>query len=332
MSKSVLLIGGAGYIGPVIAEKLLLEGYRVSILDNLIYDNGFSLEKLQCWEEFRFIKGDMGDRKKIIETLIGIDNVVLLAGLVGDPITKKYPKLASKINGTSVQSCINLLSSMDLDRVIFISTCSNYGLIPDNHLADEEYPLSPVSSYAKSKVEAEKLIVSLGDNGNFSPTILRFATAFGVAPRTRFDLTVNEFTRELFYGRQVEVFDPDTWRPYCHVKDFAEIIKLVLSVSKEKVKNEIFNAGSVSNNFTKRQVINLISENIPNSRVVFRKHGTDPRNYKVDFSKIRNKLNFTSSYTLEAGVVELIAYLEGKPIDFYSGNENYLGNYSLAVK
>jgi len=327
----VLLIGGAGYIGPVIAEKLLANGDSVIVLDNLIYDNKYALENLFRFDKFQFIQGNMGDDRTLVSSLKGVDHVVILAGLVGDPITKKYPVASTAINEINLQDCIKILSRMELEKVVFISTCSNYGLIPEGDLADESYPTAPLSLYAQSKVAAEKFILSLADKEMFSPTILRFATAFGVAPRMRFDLTVNEFTREVFNRRELIVFDPDTWRPYCHVQDFAEIVDLVLSSPKDRVYGEIFNAGSEVNNFTKRQVINTIAQHVDISKVVFKDKGTDPRNYKVNFSKIREVLNFSPSYSLEKGIVEILSFLQTREIDLSAQNRNMFGNYYLEL-
>ena len=331
MSKSVLLIGGAGYIGPVIAKHLLSKNYEVTILDNLTYGNEFSLKDLHRFPRFSFILGDMGNEADLRKSILGKDSVVILAGLVGDPITKKYPERSESINNHALQFCISFLSNQKLDRTVFISTCSNYGLISGSSTADEDYPLNPLSLYAESKVAAEKLILSMNHLSNFNPTILRFATAFGLAPRMRFDLTVNEFTRDLALGKVLNVFDPDTWRPYCHVSDFAKIIELVLEAPSSSVRNEIFNAGSELNNFTKRQIIEIISKHIPNSSIRFQEQGADPRNYKVNFDKIQAVLNFRSEITVEMGILEIIQAIA----DGNSGStEDVLryGNYEIGVK
>jgi nucleoside-diphosphate-sugar epimerase len=161
---------------------------------------------------------------------------------------------------------------------------------------------------------------------------LRFATAFGVAPRMRFDLTINEFTRDIALGKELVVFDPDTWRPYCHVRDFAEIIRLVLAAPKELVANEIFNAGSESNNFTKRQVVELITKYVPSAQIEYREHGADPRNYKVNFSKIREVLAFEPRYSVEMGILEVLSYVTSEDFVFSQSNQNYYGNYVLDLK
>jgi nucleoside-diphosphate-sugar epimerase len=332
MSKSILIIGGAGYIGPIIAEELLADGHSVTVLDRLVYDNKFSVESCLANERFRFIQGDMGDISDLTEALAGVSDVVILAGLVGDPITKKYPEESKEINDLSLKKCIKFLADKALEHTIFVSTCSNYGLLPDGVLADESYPTTPLSLYAKSKVENEQYLLSGLGSGGFSPTVLRFATAFGVAPRMRFDLTINEFTRDIALGKELLVFDPDTWRPYCHVRDFAEIIRLVLAAPKELVANEIFNAGSENNNFTKRQVVELITKYFPFAKIEYREHGTDPRNYKVNFSKIREMLAFEPRYSVEMGILEVLDYVNSESFVFNETNENYYGNYVLDLK
>ena len=332
MSKSVLLIGGAGYIGPIIAQELLSDGHHVTVLDRLIYDNKFAVKSCLANQKFRFLHGDMGNTTHLREALTGISDVVILAGLVGDPITKKYPEESRNINDLAVKECIKFLAEKELEHIIFVSTCSNYGLIPEGVLADESYPTAPLSSYAKSKVENEQYLLSGLGNSSFGPTVLRFATAFGVAPRMRFDLTINEFTRDIALGKELLVFDPDTWRPYCHVRDFAEIVRLVLAAPKDLVANEIFNAGSESNNYTKRQVVELILKHCPSVQIKYKENGSDPRNYKVNFSKIRDVLGFAPRYSVEMGILEVLDYMESEDFVYSEMHKKKYGNYVLDIK
>ena len=147
----------------------------------------------------------------------------------------------------------------------------------------------------------------------------------------RFDLTINEFVRDLALGRELLVFDPDTWRPYCHVRDFAEIIKIVLSAPSELVGNQIFNAGSEINNFTKRQVVELIKKYVPNTNIIFKENGSDPRNYKVNFSKIRDLLGFKPKFSVELGILEVLDYIKSSEYITDESNRNYSGNYTLEI-
>jgi nucleoside-diphosphate-sugar epimerase len=327
--RNVLLIGGGGYIGPVIAENLLQSGFQVTCLDLLLYENIDSMNDLMTKGSFKFIKGDFCDKTTLRKSLVGISDVVLLAGLVGDPITKKYPLESSIINDKGIIECIEELGKADLKQVILVSTCSNYGLIESDKLANEDFPLAPLSHYAKSKVNAEKYLLGNMNEKSYSPTVLRFATAFGIAPRMRFDLTVNEFTRELALGRTLKVFDADTWRPYCHVEDFARLVSLVLMSPREKVGFEVFNAGGDANNSTKRSIVTAIQDSLPNAKVEYATQGSDKRNYKVDFMKIRQSLGFEPVYSINDGITEILEAIgQGNYLEVES-KRNFYGNYEI---
>jgi len=329
MKKSILLIGGAGYIGPVVTDNLLSAGYKVTCLDLLLYENSICVVPFLGNPNYRFIYGDMRDTKVLGHALEGITDVILLAGLVGDPVTKKYPEAAQAINDEGIINCIDYLNGKGLDRVIFVSTCSNYGLISTDELADETYPLSPLSLYSKSKVAAEQHLLAGKGIVDYTPTILRFATAFGLAPRMRFDLTVNEFTRSLAIGQELIVFDANTWRPYCHVKDFGRLIQIVIEAPHAKIAFEVFNAGGDINNFTKQGVVDTIVTLLPNAKVQYQEHGSDPRNYRVNFQKVRDTLGFEPKYTVHFGVTELLSAINEHVFDRVDLMRNFHGNYEI---
>ena len=329
MKKTVLIIGGAGYIGPVITNHLLTAGYKVKCLDLFLYENNTSVIPYLGNPNYSFVYGDLCDRNILDRALQGVTDVILLAGLVGDPITKKYPEASHAINDDGILGCIDSLNSRGLDRVVFVSTCSNYGLIESNDLADESYPLSPLSLYAKSKVAAEQRLLANQGKVDYTPTILRFATAFGLAPRMRFDLTVNEFARELALGRELLVFDAHTWRPYCHVKDFGRLIQKVIEAPREKIAFEVFNAGGEVNNFTKQGVVDTILALLPDARVRYQEHGSDPRNYRVNFGKVRDILGFEPEYTVDFGVRELLGAIGEHVFDRADLMRNFHGNYEI---
>jgi nucleoside-diphosphate-sugar epimerase len=186
--RNVLIIGGAGYIGTVVSEYLLQNNYKIKILDNFTYSKNFIENTFLLNNKLEFIHRNMNEINNIFKN---IDSVVLLAGLVGDPITKKHPELAIKINRDYCKLVIDASIKNKIKRLIFISTCSNYGLINNQDTAGEDYKLNPISLYAKCKVEIEEYIQS--KNEKICITILRFATAFGESPRMRYDLTINEF-------------------------------------------------------------------------------------------------------------------------------------------
>jgi len=327
--KNILIIGGEGYIGNVVAQNLLDAGYGVISYDKLLFSNNHCvLHKIQN-PNYQFIFGDMLDIEHLKSVLPGVNGVVLLAGLVGDPITKKYPNESAVINDFGVKNVIDLCAEKNIDKFIFVSTCSNYGLINDNELAHEEFELNPLSLYAKSKVNAEKHILSLKNKTGMNATILRFATAFGLSPRMRFDLTVSEFTRDLAMGNDLLVYDANTWRPYCHVQDFARLIQMILEASREKVSFEVFNAGGDINNATKQMIVDSILNKIPNGKVKYQEHGSDPRNYKVNFEKVKTALGFEPKYTVHDGIEELVNAINNHVFDHVDENRNFHGNYEI---
>ena len=327
--KNVLLIGGEGYIGNIVAQNLMSNGSIVTSYDNLMYNNHQCvLNKIQL-DNCNFIYGDMQNKERLESVIENSDAVVLLAGLVGDPITKKYPEESALINDQGVKNVIDLCAKYNVENFIFISTCSNYGLIENNELADENYKLNPLSLYAKSKVNAEKYILSLKDKTNMHPTILRFATAFGLSSRMRFDLTVSEFTRELAMSKELLVYDAHTWRPYCHVQDFSRLIQMVLEAPKEKVAFEVFNAGGDVNNATKQMIVDMILNKIPDGKVKYQKYGSDPRNYRVNFNKVKTVLGFEPKYNIQDGINELVEAIDNHVFDHVDENRNFHGNYEI---
>jgi len=327
--RRVLLTGGAGYIGLPLARRLTQAGRAVRIFDRLIYNHGSAGLALLADPDTEFVFGDMGDETAVHRALDGVTDVVILAGLVGDPITRKFPQQSQKINEECLRRFIDRLDGRGLNKVVFISTCSNYGMIADNEVAHEGSTLKPLSLYAKAKVAAERHLLSLKCQVDYHATVLRFATAFGLAPRIRFDLTVNEFARELFLGRELVVYDADTWRPYCHVRDFARLIQLVLDASPNVVSFEVFNGGGDTNNLTKRQIVQMVLEHVPQGRVIFRENSPDRRNYRVDFRKVRERLRFEPKFDVPYGIAEIIAALRSHLLDDVDARPSLYGNYEL---
>tara|TARA_Y100000590_G_scaffold455912_1_gene605440 strand:+ start:4373 stop:5356 length:984 start_codon:yes stop_codon:yes gene_type:complete len=327
MKKKILILGGEGYIGQIVSKKIMSNNYSVVSYDNLIYEQK-RLNIFEKNENFEFVHGDLQDQDLLTQSLQDVFGVIILAGLVGDPITKKYPELSNDINYSGIKKVIDLLILNNVKRIIFVSTCSNYGLIKDNETADEDFVLNPLSFYAKAKVDIEKYILSMKNKVNNCFTIFRFATAFGLSTRMRYDLTVNEFTREIYNKKDLEVYDPDTWRPYCHVEDFANLLLLALETPENKISFEVFNVGMDNNNFTKRMIVEKIQEFIPTKRVYFvNKPGTDPRNYRVNFSKLKEQLGYQCQFSVEDGIKEIINQLENNIED----KNDQLGNYQVRL-
>jgi nucleoside-diphosphate-sugar epimerase len=233
------------------------------------------------------------------------------------------------INLDGILQLIHSLNGRGLNRVIFISTCSNYGLLESNAIADETCELNPLSLYAKAKVVVEEELLALRGQVDFHAIILRFATAFGLSPRMRFDLTVNEFTREMYLGRELLVYDAETWRPYCHVRDFSRVGHQVLLAPEELISFEVFNAGGEFNNCNKQTIVDEILRHFPNAPVKYKEKGSDPRNYKVNFSKIRNVLGFIPEYTISDGIVALISALQRNIFSRVEEQRNFYHNYEI---
>ena len=330
MSK-VLLIGGAGYVGMPVAQHFLNHGHEVVVVDNFVYGHQVTFLGMFGHAGLEFFNFDLASdegRQAIVAIFAECDFAVILAGLVGDPITKKYPAESLSINDIALKALMDEMSAIDGKRVIFVSTCSNYGLMPEGVLATEDSELSPLSLYAEAKVSNERYFLKKAKERNQVYTVLRFATAFGMSPRMRFDLTVNQFARSLAVGEELVVFDADTWRPYCHVNDFARLIALVFHSDDDLVKGQIFNAGGDENNYTKRTLVELIVSKLPSANFSYRENGSDPRNYKVSFEKVRGLLNFTPKYSVEHGVDEVLGCVER---GFFQKDviTNIYGNYDL---
>jgi len=330
IEKHVLVIGGAGYVGSVLVRKLLDSGFHVRVLDALLYGNEAAIGELTDHSCFTFVHGDFCDQQVLDQALDNVSHVVHLAALVGDPICRKYPDAARRINDTGTINMIDQLKGRGIGRFVFMSTCSNYGLRNTDEEATEESELNPQSLYAETKVKVERYLLDSGEELDYAPTILRAATAYGLSSRMRFDLTVNEFTRELAAGHELLVYDADTWRPYCHVADIAAAIVGVLETSIEAVRGEVFNVGSPGENYTKRMIVDLLLSHLPAARVRYRQGEVDPRNYRVCFAKISDRLKFSASIGLPDFLVDLIDVVGTGRFDDCEDRREFYGNYVLA--
>ncbi|NTV25383.1 MAG: SDR family oxidoreductase, partial [Chlorobiaceae bacterium] len=211
MKEQVLVSGGAGYIGSVLVRLLLEKGYRVRVLDNLMF-GGVPIIDLLNDEDFEFMKGDVRNPDDVRRAMQGMDHVVHLAAIVGDPACAKQPDLAREVNLDGSRRMYDMANELGLKRFVFASTCSNYGKMSDpESYVDEESVLAPVSLYAETKVAVEQYLLSQPKTNPCKPTSLRFSTVYGLSPRPRFDLTVNEFTKELALGRELVVFGEQFW-------------------------------------------------------------------------------------------------------------------------
>ncbi len=329
--RQVLVVGGAGYVGNVLVRRLLADGYRVRVLDDLLFGHGGSLAGVFEEPGFSFLRGDLTDAAVLDEAFDGATDVVLLAALVGDPVCSTYPELARSVNGEGARGVFEAVTGRGIDRFIFTSTCSNYGLRESDDLATEESELSPVSLYAETKVEFERFVLDRRDSWECTPTLLRIATAYGLSQRMRFDLTISEFTRTLAVGDELLVYDADTWRPYCHVDDIALAIRIVLAADEDNVRGEIFNVGHSEENYTKRMVVDAVQQHLGGSgKVVVREGGTDPRNYRVSFDKIQDRLGFQARHRVPVTAGRLIAAIAAGAFDDVEARPGFYTNRQIA--
>ncbi len=303
--KRILVTGGAGYIGSVLVRQLLNDSFKVRVVDNLRF-GGESLIDLLDNKNFEFIKADVRDERAMSEAVKDVWGIVHLAAIVGDPACAKEPELTKEINLDAAKALYKLAEKAAVERFIFASTCSNYGKMKNaDGFVNEESALQPVSLYAETKVAFEQFLLGQAKDNNSKPTCLRYSTVYGLSPRMRFDLTVNEFTKDLAMGKELVVFGEQFWRPYCHVEDLARSAVLVLKSAPEKVAFDVFNVGDSNENYQKQTLVELIKKEIPNAKISYVKKDEDPRDYRVAFEKIKEKLGFEITKTVPDGIQEI---------------------------
>jgi nucleoside-diphosphate-sugar epimerase len=329
--RSLLVVGGAGYVGNVLVRDLLGAGHQVRVLDCLLFDQGTALASLFDRPGFEFVRGDLTDRTVVERALEGVGGVILLAALVGDPVCRRYPELARATNDQGAKQLFDLVDEAGIDRFVFTSTCSNYGLRDTDEPADEGAELAPLSIYAETKVEFERYVLERESGWQTSPTILRIATAYGLSPRMRFDLTISEFTRTLTSGEELVVYDADSWRPYCHVADISKAIRTVLQCPAEDVRGEVFNVGATDENYTKRMVVDAVQGHLEGAgRVRYTEGGQDARNYRVSFEKIRSRLGFEPDHRVPESVGRLISAIRVGAFDDVEERPRFYANHTIA--
>ena len=309
--ESVLITGGAGYVGSVLTNELVKKKIRVKVIDSLVFgDNGIST--LIDSKEIEFFNIDIRQTDKISSILKNVDCVIHLAAIVGDPLCKKIPQSARQINEFATKNLVTLSKKQNVKRFVFASTCSNYGSSLET--VDESSQIQPLSLYSECKVNSEKFILEQNDK-TFETCILRFATAHGLSPRMRFDLLVQEFLRDAIIDKKISIFGADFWRPFVHVDDMASACILVLNAKSELVSGEIYNVGSTKENFTKKQLAEMIKEFIHDTEIEITESTNDLRNYKVSFEKIKKTLNFETKKTVKDSIIEILREIESGNID-----------------
>jgi nucleoside-diphosphate-sugar epimerase len=314
VSDRVLVTGGAGYLGSVLVEELVGLGHPVRVLDSLLHGSVPSLVAACRNGGFEFTKGDLRDPLVRASALADVSAVVHLAAVVGDPACARDPDLARAVNLDATRALLEDAAKAGVERFVFASTCSNYGKADSWSLMTEADELRPLSVYAETKVAAERDVLRR-THGSLSTVCLRFATLYGVSPRMRFDLTVNEFTRDTLVRRELVVYGEQFWRPYVHVRDAARAIMTVLEVEEEAVRGEVFNVGATDENYRKLDLVSMLRDRLPGANVRFVRQEEDPRDYRVSFKKIEARLGFSAQVSVADGIGEVIALLESGLID-----------------
>ncbi|MBI4066530.1 NAD(P)-dependent oxidoreductase [Candidatus Gottesmanbacteria bacterium] len=305
----ILVTGGAGYLGSVLVSMLLARGERVTVVDICMFGGEALLAHINN-PLFRLEVGDIRDQR-FIRTVFSrpFDAVVHLAALVGEPACKIDTRLTKQINTDSALRLATEAKNRGVRRFVYTSTCSNYGVSSPDALADEDSPLHPLSLYAETKVAAEKGLLALSV-ASFGVTILRLATLFGLSPKMRFNLLINEMVRDAWHGREIILYKEEAWRPYCHTSDAARAIAALLDTDPKKVSGEVFNVGT--DNLQKKTLAALVKKQIPSIRVKREGGQPDNRDYRVSFAKAKKQIGFVPTKSIEEGIAETVLALKNK--------------------
>lgn len=298
MKERILITGGAGYIGSVLSRVLLEEGHEVRVLDNFRYGQ---VSLLDCchYENFSVMRGDCRDKETLNNAIKDVDVIVHLAALVGAPVCKTDPVAAQTTNHGAVKLLLSLRTKDQ--KILFPCTNSGYGIGEKDKYCTEETPLKPISFYGRTKVDAEREILESGNSVSF-----RLATVFGVSPRMRTDLLVNDFVLRAVRDKFVVIFEGHFKRNYLHIRDVARVFLHGIK-NFEKMKGGPYNVGLSDANLSKLQLCQVIKKRIPDFTFMESPIGEDPdkRDYVVSNEKIE-KTGFKPKYSLDFGIQELI--------------------------
>jgi nucleoside-diphosphate-sugar epimerase len=307
--RHVLITGGAGYIGSLLTGELLREGCRVTVLDSLLF-GGESLLGYLAHPNFQFVKADVTESRAVRDSLPRNwqkpQAVVHLAAIVGFPACQAVGKQAAwRYNVEATKQVHEQSAGLGAERFVFASTYSNYGLSENGQPVSEESTLNPQSLYAETKVAAEEYLMK---QTGCVPVIFRLATLYGVSPRTRFDLIVNQFVLEAFSRRELIIYQRGYSRSFVHVRDTVRGLMLGLTAPEGNVRGQIFNLGSESGNYTKDEIVGLVIKRLPETVIQYKDltFGGDMRDITVSFEKIRRDLGFAAELSVDDGVRELV--------------------------
>ncbi len=298
MGYNILVTGGAGYLGSTMVPELLAVGHKVTVLDNFMFGQN-SLAHVCHHPDFNVVRGDIRVEKTIQPLIKKADIVIPLAALVGAPLCSKDPVGATTVNHDAIMMMLRLLSK---DQIVLMPTTNSaYGTGDENNYCTEESPLRPISQYAIEKVEIEKALMQHPNAISF-----RLATVFGMSPRMRIDLLVNDFTYRAVYDRFVVLFESQFKRNYIHVRDVARVFLHAIA-NYDRMKGQVYNVGLSDANVSKKELCQAIQKRLPEFVFLEAPVGKDPdqRNYIVSNAKIE-AIGFKPVYSLDHGICELI--------------------------
>jgi nucleoside-diphosphate-sugar epimerase len=297
--KPVLVVGGAGYIGSLLVQRLLEAGRRVRVLDCLMYGEE-PIREFKCHPHFELMVGDCRNLQDVSKAMAGVGAVVHLAAIVGDPACEQDRQAALQVNYSATRMLIEMAKGNGIKRFVFASSCSVYGATDVE--VSENSPTVPISLYGQTKVDSERVLLEAVDD-HFQPTILRFATVFGLGLRVRFDLVVNLLVAKAEWEGVITIFNGQQWRPFLHVRDLVEAIFLSIDAPLSKVGGKVFNIGDSRLNHTLSDIADKIRQAYPRTKVE-NVENVDRRNYRVNFDRAQKVLGFQGRFTVEDGIRE----------------------------
>jgi len=313
--QHILITGGAGYIGSLLTGELLRAGYRVTVLDKLLF-GGDSLVNYLADPNFYFAKADVWEPRALREVFKGPnqapDAVVHLAAIVGFPACQAVGRsVAWRYNVEATQHVFAQAEELGAKRFVFASTYSNYGHSLDGNEVTEESPLHPHSLYAETKIAAEQALLAQKDS-SCAPLIFRLATLYGISPRTRFDLIVNQFVLDAYAKRELLIYQRGYSRSFIHVRDVVAGFLLGLEAPESKVRGQIFNLGTEKGNYSKDKIVEFVLKRLPETMVRYKDltFGGDMRDISVSFEKIRRQLGYQAQFDVDDGVREVLHALQ----------------------
>ncbi len=309
--EHVLITGGAGYIGSFLTGVLLRAGYKVTVVDELLF-GGESLLSHFADSDFHFVKADVWE-PRAIRTAVPKKwpnpfAIVHLAAIAGFPACQAVGRqVAWRYNVESTEHVYEQAVELDVERFVYISTYSSYGLSPDGAPVTEDAPLNPQSLYAETKIASERYLLGQATTRS-APLVFRPATLYGLSPRPRFDLIVNQFVLDAYLNRELMIYQRGYSRSFVHIRDAVRGIVLGLKAPLDVIRGQVFNVGTDEGNLTKDEVVMLILKRLPETDVIYKDltFGGDMRDIAVSFEKIKRELGFRTQLTVDDGIREVL--------------------------